>query len=78
MKKIRWLILILGIVLSLAVALQNNALVEIRWLWMEQTLPLSVLLLTTVAIGFLLGSLMTATMLRRRTKKKEKVDPTPK
>ena len=66
MQKIRWFLLILGIVAALAVALQNNAPTKVRFLWLEQMMPLTLLLLTTTTIGFLLGALLTASMLRGR------------
>lgn len=68
MQKIRWFFLIIGIVLMLALALQNNDPVEIRLLWLEQSLPLSVFLLATGGVGFLFGALMTVSMLRNRSK----------
>ena len=39
MQKIRWLFIVLGIVVALAVALQNNEPTEIRLLWLVQTMP---------------------------------------
>ncbi len=71
MQKIRWFFLILAIAITLAAMLQNNQETEISLLWLERTMPLSILLLTSTAIGFLFGSLMTASMLRSRRKKKE-------
>ena len=65
MQKIRWLFLIIGILLILAMAFQNNELTEVRLLWLSPAFPLSVLLLVCTAIGFLLGSLVTVSMLRR-------------
>lgn len=65
MKKVRWFILILAIILSLVVVLQNNHATEVRVLLHTRTLPLSVLLFTTTATGFLFGALLTAAMLRR-------------
>jgi uncharacterized integral membrane protein len=70
MQKIRWLFLIVAILLMLAMALQNNEPVEIHLLWLQQPFPLSVLLLTTGATGFLVGALLTASMLRGHAKKK--------
>jgi len=71
MQKIRWFFLILAIAVMLAAVLQNNHETKINLLWLEQTMPLSVLLLVTSAIGFLLGAVVTAAMLRSRRKKKE-------
>ena len=82
MQKIRWFFLIVVIVLALVVVLQNNHTTDVHLLLHEQPLPLSVLLLSTTAIGFLFGALMTASMLhgRGRTateKKAKKADPEP-
>lgn len=66
MQKIRWFFLIVGIILALAMALQNNELTDIKLLWLSRQLPLSVLLVVASAIGFLFGALITALMLRSR------------
>jgi len=71
MQKIRWFFLILAIAVMLAAMLQNNHDTNINLLWLEQTMPLSVLLLVTSAICFLLGAVVTASMLRSHRKKKE-------
>lgn len=72
MQKIRWFFLILAIVLVIAMAVQNNELEAVRLFWLETPeMPLSVLLLSTTGIGFLLGALMTASMLRSRRKKEK-------
>lgn len=74
MQKIRWFFLILAIVAAITLAVQNNQLASIHLFWLETgEMPLSVLLLSTAGIGFVLGAIMTATMLRsRRKKEKEK------
>lgn len=71
MQKIRWFFLIVGIILALAMALQNNEPTAIKLLWLGGEFPLSVLLVVASAIGFLFGALITALMLRSRK-------PTPK
>ena len=71
MQKIRWFFLVVGIVLVLALALQNNDSATVTLLWLQQPMPLSVLMLSTTAIGFLCGALLTASMLRNRKKTKE-------
>ena len=70
-QKIRWFLLILVIVLTLAAITQNGQETTVQLLWLTRTMPLSVLLLSTIAVGFLLGALTTALMLRRRHKAKE-------
>lgn len=80
MQKIRWFFLIVGILLALLMGWQNTQNVDIRLLWITHSLPLSVLLLSFTAIGFLFGALMTAAMLHRRRateKKRKKAVPGP-
>ena len=71
MQKIRWFIWILGIVLMLVVVLQNNDPTEVQLLWLEQSMPLSVMLLITTAVGFLLGALFTVSMIRKQPRASE-------
>lgn len=71
MQKIRWLLWLLGILLVVSLVVQNSESQEIDLLWMSQTLPLSVMLLVTTAVGFLLGALTTVTMLRSSKKAKK-------
>ena len=71
MQKIRWFFLIVGIVLVLALVVQNIGSATVHLLWLKPQLPLSVLMLSTTAIGFLFGALMTASMLRSRKKTKD-------
>ncbi|MGI9465671.1 MAG: lipopolysaccharide assembly protein LapA domain-containing protein [Rubripirellula sp.] len=71
MQKIRWFFLILIAVMTLALVFQNQAKVEIQLFFWKQSLPLSLLLISTATIGFLLGALLTAAMLRKRKKKKQ-------
>ena len=65
MQKIRWFLLISAIIVALAAALQNNELIELQLFFFRKSLPLSVILLSTTAIGFLAGALTTVLMLRR-------------
>ncbi|KAA1259050.1 hypothetical protein LF1_15760 [Rubripirellula obstinata] len=72
MQKIRWFFLILAIVLMIAMAVQNNGMQVIRLFTFEtREMPLSVLLLATTGIGFLMGALVTVSMLRSRRKKEK-------
>ena len=71
MQKIRWFFLIVLMVLAISLALQNNETTAFQLLWFKKTLPLSVLLLSGAGIGFLLGALSTASMLRSRRKKEK-------
>lgn len=65
MQKIRWFLLIIAILLALTLTLQNNEGVPVRLLWMDREMPLSIMLASTTAVGFLVGALTTALMLRR-------------
>lgn len=74
-QKIRWFLLILAIIVALAAALQNNDLVEVQLFFFSRSLPLSVILLSTTAVGFLAGALTTVLMLRRhKTSEKTKAN----
>ena len=66
MQKIRWFFLIGAILIALAMVLQNNEATELQLFFFQRSLPLSVILLSSVAIGFLAGALTTVLMLRRR------------
>ena len=66
MQKIRWMLWLVAVMLLIAVVVQNQQMQEFRLLWLAKSLPLSVMLLVTTAIGFVLGSLTTAAMLRSR------------
>jgi uncharacterized integral membrane protein len=65
MQKIRWFFLIGAILVALAMILQNNEATELQLFFFHWSMPLSVILLSSVAIGFLAGALMTVLMLRR-------------
>jgi uncharacterized membrane protein YciS (DUF1049 family) len=74
MQKIRWFFLILVVVAGVTLVLLNNQLTPIHLFGLKTVeMPFSILLLSTTGIGFVLGAIMTATMLRsRRKKEKEK------
>lgn len=65
MQKIRWAILLLGIGVLLAAMLQNSTTAPLKLFFYKTELPISVLLLVTAAVSFLLGALTTGRMLRR-------------
>jgi uncharacterized integral membrane protein len=72
-QKIRWFVLLLGITLVLLLSLWNSAPVTLQFPFLaDRQLPLSVLIFTTFAIGFLFGALMTGWMLHRRKKQASK------
>ncbi len=71
MQRIRWFLLILGIIVLLVVALANQKLVEIKIpLLFAGEVNVSTLLLASTTLGFLFGALMTAWMLRSHRKSK--------
>lgn len=71
MHKIRWFIWIVGIALAVTLALQNNTSQDINLLWYTWNLPISLLLLAMLGIGFLCGSVMTVMTFRRSRRKAE-------
>ncbi|TWT80673.1 hypothetical protein CA13_21190 [Planctomycetes bacterium CA13] len=68
MQKIRWFLLVLGVTVALVTALWNNGPVTINFPFFHRELPLSLLILTSVACGFLLGAMTTYSMLRSHKK----------
>lgn len=75
MQKIRWFLLILIIAFLLAVILLNSDPTDINLVIRKQSLPLSVLLIATLTLGFLFGALTTASMLRRDRRSKSPAKP---
>ena len=69
LQKIRWFLLLTGIVLVLIVAFQNSRRVELDLLFFRGEYPLTLLLLACSAASFLFGALTTAWMLRSRRDK---------
>jgi len=76
MQKIRWSILILGVIVLLAAMLQNSGPVTLKLFFFETAMPISVLLLATSVTSFLVGGLTIGRMLRRREAVK-KIDSPP-
>ena len=66
LQKIRWFLLLLGILIIVVVAFQNGESVPLDLLFFRGEYPLTLLLLGTSAASFVFGSLMTFWMLRRR------------
>ena len=66
MQTFRWIAWISLIALAIALALQNNTPTAINVLWTQWNLSLSLLLIVTAGLGFLIGALMTAMTLRKR------------
>jgi uncharacterized integral membrane protein len=76
MQKIRWEILILGIVVLLTAIVQNSAPVTLTFFRYQAQLPISVLLLVVSVTSFLVGAITTGRILRRREAAK-KLDNSP-
>jgi uncharacterized integral membrane protein len=72
MQKIRWAILLLGIIVLLAAMIQNSENAQLKLFFYETQLPVSVLLLVTSAVSFLIGAITTGRMLKRSAKLKSK------
>jgi H+/Cl- antiporter ClcA len=66
LQKIRWLLVILGVVVLLTAMIQNSAPLTLKLFFFETTLATSILLLTTSSISFLVGGLFSYLMFRRR------------
>lgn len=79
MQKIRWSILIFGVIVLLAAMLQNSGPLTLKLFFFETAIPISVLLLATSVISFLVGGLTIGRMLRRRetAQKNDSQSPTP-
>jgi uncharacterized integral membrane protein len=66
MQKIRWAILILGIIVLMTAMIQNSAPVTLTFLVYKAEMPTSILLLVTSVASFLAGAITTGRILRRR------------
>jgi len=67
MKKAKLIIAIVLAVLCLIIVLQNTASVDTRLLFVTITMPRAVLLLSTAAIGFALGVLVSLIMCKKQS-----------
>lgn len=59
-------LLFIGIALVVVFAVQNTETVPIQFLWLEGEYPLSIVILTTAVVAFLLGELLAVIYRRRR------------
>ncbi|MEM9368656.1 MAG: LapA family protein [Planctomycetota bacterium] len=71
LQKIRWFSFLLGVLVVVVVAFQNHNAVELDLLFFRGEYPLTLLLLGTSAISFVLGALMTAWRMRSKPSPKE-------
>ena len=67
MKKAKLIIAIVLAVLCLIIVLQNTTSVDTRFLFVTITMPRAVLLLSTAAIGFALGVLVSLIMCKKQS-----------
>jgi uncharacterized integral membrane protein len=71
MKQAKFIAVIILALLCLIILLQNTATVETRILFITITMPRAVLLLTTTAIGFALGVLVSLIMCKKQKSQQE-------
>lgn len=71
LQKIRWFVILTGLLLVIVVAFQNQDPVDLNLLFFQGEYPLTLLLLATSAISFVVGSLITALRIRARHKAAE-------
>ena len=74
MQKIRWGIVLVGIIVLMAAMIQNSAQAPLQLFFYKTQLPISVLLFVTSAVSFLMGAIATGRMLKRSTKSKRAVE----
>ena len=74
-QKIRWGILLMGVIVLLAAAVQNSENVLLKLFFYETQLPVSVLLLVTSTVSFLIGALTMGRLIRQKAKAKSKLAP---
>jgi len=67
LQNLRWAILILGVLVLIAVMVQNSHPVILKLFFFETELPTSTLLLATSVLSFLIGALTTGRMLWQRS-----------
>lgn len=60
------ILLFIGIGLVVIFAVQNTTTVPVRFLWLDGNYPLSIVILTTAVVAFLLGELLAVVYRRRR------------
>ncbi len=59
---------VIGVILLIIIFAQNTAAVETRFLFVTVTMPRVVLLMVTLAIGFVLGAISGAALMRGKRK----------
>jgi len=74
MKKFKIALIIIILLITLVVSLQNTEVVETKFLLATVTLPRVLLLLLTFILGFVGGLITASIVLRKPAKSKEKVN----
>lgn len=70
-QKIRYFLFLLAVLVVIVVAFQNHHAVDIEFLTFRGQYPLTLLLLATAVVSFILGSIMTAWRSRKRVRLRE-------
>ena len=70
-QKIRYFLFLLAVLVVIVVAFQNHHAVDIEILTFRGQYPLTLLLLATAVVSFILGSIMTAWRSRKRARLRE-------
>ena len=73
-QRIRWFLLLVFVATGLLFVVQNTHPVDVEFVAWTRSPPLSVLLLGSLAFGFLLGAVITRSMLRSRQKRAAAMD----
>ncbi|MGA1844694.1 MAG: lipopolysaccharide assembly protein LapA domain-containing protein [bacterium] len=71
MKQAKFIAVLILAVLCLIIVLQNTATVETKILFITITMPRAILLLTTTAIGFALGVLVSLIVCKKQRSNEE-------
>ena len=66
MKQAKFIAVLILVILCLIIVLQNTATVETKILFITISMPRAVLLLTTTAIGFALGVLLSLILCKKQ------------
>lgn len=78
MQKIRWAILILGIIVLMTAMIQNKDPVPLKFLNYTAEMPTSILLLVVSVASFLIGAITAGRIMRRREAAKKLANSAPK
>jgi len=77
MQKIRWAILLIGVIVLLAAVVQNSENVDLKLFYFQTTFPISVLMLVTATVSFFIGAITRGRWIKQSSRSK-KVEQTAK